>query len=145
MFSKTRCIFLTAALLGITSNTSLGSEERSPSLVGTAVRHDTSAPLTELLQQLEQKRQSGQIPDIAPDFEIPNILQIDEGPAAERIKSRKPSTNRGVGGGSNGLPTAPVIISVDGFTAADDTTVVGGIPIPPDTNGDVGLQFLSSM
>ena len=137
----TRKILTVVSLIAI-SNSVFSENERSPSLTGMSVRHDTSPPIQELIRNQQELRQAGLIPDIAPDYIIPNILEIDPSPTVDKFNNKPiQSNNRGAGGGSNGLPTAPVLISVDGFTAADDTAVLGGVPLPPDTNGDVGLNF----
>ncbi|MBL4661126.1 MAG: hypothetical protein JKY19_12280 [Alcanivoracaceae bacterium] len=131
--------FVLAVLLIIVSVSTFAENNGSQPDVGMAVRNDTSPPLIELLDQYQQLKESGVIPDQAADYIIPNILQIDPSPAEIKFNQRTPQ-EKGVSG-SSGLPTAPVLISVDGFTAADDTAILGGVPLPPDTNGDVGINF----
>lgn len=109
---------------------------------GKAIRYDTSPPLSDLIDKYQQLKKNGTIPDQPVDYIIPNILNIPPSPAEEIFNQNSTTTSAPEGPlGSNGLPTAPVLLSVDGFTAADDTAVLGGVPLPPDTNGDVGINY----
>jgi hypothetical protein len=134
---------LLTGLVFMLFNVVLASANTQPTLqTGSAIRHDTSPPLSDLIDQYQQLKKNGTIPDQPIDYIIPNILNIPPSPAEINFKQNSPdlSTSQGFSG-SNGLPTAPVLISVDGFTAADDTAVLGGVPLPPDTNGDVGINY----
>lgn len=108
-------------------------------LTGQALRHDTSPPLREMLQNIENNNAGDQVeyPEI---FEIPNVLDVPPSPAEIEFENRNTPVIRG-SLGTNGLPSPMVDISVDGFGAADNVSLLGGTPLPPDTNGDVGINY----
>lgn len=115
----------------------MAARDKAETMVtGHAVRFDTSPPLREMLSNIEKKEKAA----VPFEFEIPNILTIPPSPAEQAFT---PPLDRptGLGGGSNGLASPTVDISVDGFTAADNIGLIGGTPLPPDTNGDVGINY----
>lgn len=132
-----------AALLTAVSTCSFAADSGAVPKTGMAVRHDTSPPLSELIDMNNQMLDAGQIISHDTDFTIPNILNIDPGPAEQKfnIKNRDKQTRGGGTGGSNGLPTAPVMVSAQGYSTQDNLDLGLGNFIPPDTNGDVGPNF----
>ena len=102
---------------------------------GQSVRHDTSRPMRDIIAEL------GSNPAPADDivFEIPNILKLPPSAIDEKLQSQS-SPERGPSRGGNGLPSPGIDQSFEGFNADDDQTVLGGVPLPPDTNGDVGIN-----
>ena len=111
-------------------------------LLGMAIKHDTSPPLLELLSLYEELELSGEIDAPQPDYIVPNILNIDPSPAETEFYENNPTPSASRGDvGTNGLASPPVLISVDGYTQNDNAAVgIGGVS-PPDTNGDVGIDY----
>ena len=131
-----------AALLTAMSAGSFAANDAVPQ-TGVAVRHDTSPALSELVELNQQLQDSGSIISHDTDYIIPNILNIDPSPAEIKFNLKnQEAQSRGAGaGGSNGLATAPVIVSAQGYSTADNAALGQGNFIPPDTNGDVGINF----
>ncbi len=133
-----RIYFTLAAGLVCISMHSLAADRAGP-VTTTSVRNDVSPPLEELIAEYEEKRQNGITPNVAPNFVIPNVLDIDEGPVANKFQ--QPSADRSAVRGTNGEASPAIIVSVDGYQTADNLNQGLGNFIPPDTNGDVGLDF----
>lgn len=131
-------VFTTSVILTLTSISSFAAIKDDSLLTGSAIKHDTSPPLREMLINIENKSISNDSSQPA-DYIIPNILNIPPSPTEELFNNNLPEAKEV--NGSNGLASPMVDISVDGFTAADNISVVGGIPLPPDTNGDVGIDY----
>lgn len=99
---------------------------------GWAIRHDTSAPMR----------------DIARRAEVPSGFDT-EIPIQEKERRERPLVNEGAdpawqstarpvpGAG----PTPPPSLSVDLLSEQDNRDIVGFGIVPPDTNGDVGLDY----
>ncbi len=136
--SQYRCTFTLVSFLLLVSLQSIAADRGVP-ITTTSVRNDVSAPLEELIAEYEQEQQNGITPIVAPGFVIPNILEIDDGPAANKF--RAPAANRAPDIGTNGAATPAVIVSADGYRTQDNLDQGLGNFIPPDTNGDVGLSF----
>ncbi len=103
--------------------------------VDSAVRHDRSAPLSELKRIMEDRRTNSPAPLKPPNYTYPNITdnpehldQSDRTVVGEMNESRQTFL---------GDPMPPTIISVDGIGQAD----APGGGLPPDTNGDVGIDY----
>ena len=100
------------------------------------VRFGISRPMREVLAELEARRPNVgetnkplEIPNqLVPDF-LSNVGRIDASPdpRAQRVPSQV---------------NAPAVdLSFDGFDNNDNIPIAGGLIAPPDTNGDVGLDF----
>ncbi len=103
--------------------------------IGHSVRNDTSRPMRDIIAELG---------DLTPDptgevFEIPNILKLPPDALDAKLQSGA-DDQRGAAGGDNGLPSPMVGQSFDGYTATDNISLFGGTSLPPDTNGDVGIN-----
>jgi len=96
---------------------------------GQAVHHDTSPPLSEMLA-------SATAPSPGPDRVIPIGIKPDLG--------RDPSDASPDGGLQAPQwflgPTPAPTLSVSGLSEADNVAIVGVAIVPPDTNGDIGLD-----
>lgn len=139
---KTKCLpkvslLLSTLLISTPFANTLAAKSEDRMVTGQAVRFDTSPPLREMLMDIEKQSENSNAPAV---FEIPNILNIPPSQAEQYFLENNPPVNREVNG-SNGLVSPLVDISVDGYTAADNISLLGGTPLPPDTNGDVGLDF----
>ncbi len=132
-------LLLSALILSIPSSNVSAAKTDKRLITGQAVRFDTSPPLREMLKNIEKQTHTSQ-QNIPAEFEIPNILNIPPSQAEMDFLNAAPQPSAGVNG-TNGLDSPMVDISVDGFTAADNIAVIGGAPLPPDTNGDVGIQY----
>jgi len=136
-------IALILSFICITANANENDNDNDKGLLlGMAVKHDTSPPLSELLGLYEELLLSGEIDAPQSDYIVPNILNIDPSPAEIEFYENNPTPSASRGGvGTNGLASPPVLISVDGYTQNDNAAVgIGGVS-PPDTNGDVGIDY----
>lgn len=102
---------------------------------GQSLRHDTSRPMRDIIAELGERdpEPSGEV------FEIPNILKLPPSAIDAKLQAQQ-NPQRGPSRGSNGLPSPAVDQSFDGYLAADNILLFGGTSLPPDTNGDVGLN-----
>ena len=104
--------------------------------VVTPTRHDTSPPLRDMLLAAEQNKavQTGIYREVenrmVPDF-LANAPTIHTEPGSN------PAIQRAAAGGA----TPAVDVSVDGYGNVDNSNLVGFQVAPPDTNGDVGVDF----
>lgn len=98
------------------------------------VRADISPPLREIIANQPQSpgREINKPIEIANQF-LPEILRS----APVATAARNPTVAMGVN--SSQAPTAG--LSFEGYSNADNVTLVGGQVAPPDTNGDVGQNF----
>jgi len=115
-----------ALLLAVAAVASPAAAVAAPD-VRQSVRHDTSRPLRELLQERPA-------PALAPDAvprEVPNLFPKDR-----RVATASPAADappaRQVQRSPSGVIAPPITFSFDGFSLGN-----GGNAIPPDTNGDV--------
>ena len=131
-------VITTSLMFTLTSMNSFAAIKDDNLVTGTAVRHDTSLPLREMLINIENKTATAETNQPA-DFIIPNILNIPPSPTEQIFNNNLPQPKGSTG--TNGLSSPAVEISVDGFTADDNISILGGVPLPPDTNGDVGINF----
>jgi len=97
---------------------------------GQAIHHDTSPPLSEMAGDIPLAAAGenrtvpiGIRPDFAPD---PAGAAPDGGLQLFSVPSFD--------------PTPPPILSVSGLSEADNSATVGFAVVPPDTNGDIGLD-----
>ena len=101
---------------------------------GQAIHHDTSPPLLDMVSRNPAARPSPNKainpisvrPGFAPD---PNNSSPDGGLQAPRWFL---------------APTPPPTVSAAGLSEADNVAIVGGAIVPPDTNGDIGLDELGN-
>ncbi len=134
-----RCAYLCVAAGLLLTGMQALAQTSNPPLTSSSVKHDVSPPLEELIAVYQQKLDNGISPNVAPGFVIPNILEIDESAIVDKLPAA-PAT-RGPIEGVSGAATPPVIVSADGYSTSDNLTQGLGNFIPPDTNGDVGLNF----
>lgn len=132
-------LLIPSLILTVSSLGAFAAPSDETLLTGKALRHDTSPPLTVMLKNIEARNAADQ-KSYPAEFEIPNILNIPPSSAELEFNNRNKPAQRG-SSGSNGLASPMVDISVDGFTAADNVSLLGGTPLPPDTNGDVGINY----
>jgi len=97
---------------------------------GQAIHHDTSPPLSEMAA-------SQQAAPIGGNKEI--------NPIGVRPEFAPDSANAAPDGGLQSpafqlAPTTAPILSVPGLSEQDNVLIVGGAIVPPDTNGDIGLD-----
>lgn len=102
-------------------------------IYGWDIHHDTSAPMREIAVRAVppsgfdseipiQEREGGK--DLSP---IPGV----EDPAWQRVERPVPGAG----------PTPPPSLSVELLSEQDNRNIVGFSVVPPDTNGDVGLNY----
>jgi len=103
--------------------------------VGRAVRHDTSAPLSQMARTFVTERPERQIPIKIP----PGLAERHKGFAKrpDPVLQTRPSDT---------LTPVPSL-TFEGQSDDDNAATIGGRVVPPDTNGDVGpnhyVQFIN--
>ena len=128
MQTRTKALVAAIAVLTPFAGLSFGQEVS----VSTAVRHDTSRPLRELVAEAGpvQYGPSRQMRDKAPVSPAEAV-----GPELERDPLLDSSALA-----VSLVPTPDPSLSFEGTTDDDNAAVVGFRLVPPDTNGDVGLE-----
>ena len=100
-------------------------------VVGEAIQHDTSASLRDMaavvpefagdkVVSIRERAKLGRFPDLA---------ELDGG-----LQETEASPLGGL------VPTPTPLISVEGLSDDDNAAIVGGRIVPPDVNGDIGLD-----
>lgn len=111
-----------------------GSAQASELTTGKAVRYDTT---TQTIQELVGARRNAPIGVVTP-YEVPNRLSrrtpVDPGADPDFEDPL-------VANSQSGLQTPQALLSFDGYSSDDNVSVAGGRITPPDTNGDVGLDY----
>ena len=117
--------------------TTIADSKREP-VVHYPVRADVSRPLAEIIADLERNRvpyrteefKLGEIPNRFVPGKLSTLPPLAPTPE-QNVQRNMPADAR--------VPTTGV--SFDGYTGADNVTLFGGNPAPPDTNGDVGVDY----
>lgn len=132
-----RSRFRLALLLGVLLIPPVAQAQDTEPEVFRPVRSDTSRPMRDILRDLEQARPAQRGESVKPR-EVPNRLVPESlrdvgtiTPAADPFLQRTPSA----------IKAPPLGLSFDGYDNNDNITVAGGQVAPPDTNGDVGVDF----
>ena len=99
--------------------------------VGQAIHHDTSAPLRDMAPVLRAATfEKKQVPNM--NLEVsgryPDLVEPDGGLQTGQAISERLG------------PTPAPIVSAPGLSEQDNVNVVGTAIVPPDVNGDIGLD-----
>ncbi|NNJ63959.1 MAG: hypothetical protein HKP16_00215, partial [Xanthomonadales bacterium] len=98
--------------------------------VGTAVQHDTSPPLSEMAPALKT---------VSGTKEIPLQLREDYGRYPD-LAAPDGGLQTGAAPSGQLAPTPAPDVSAPGLSEQDNVNTVGGAIVPPDVNGDIGLD-----
>ncbi len=101
--------------------------------VGQELQHDTSAPMRDVLRTMPA------VSIVTAPYAIPNKME----PFNERLGKRGdgPDTPDILRQTANGPLSGTVGINVQGLSDDDNAATIGGRIVPPDTNGDVGVDY----
>ncbi|NNK31838.1 MAG: hypothetical protein HKP02_01860, partial [Xanthomonadales bacterium] len=98
--------------------------------VGTSVQHDTSPPLSEMAPALKT---------VSGTKEIPLQLREDYGRYPD-LAAPDGGLQTGAAPSGQLAPTPAPDVSAPGLSEQDNVNTVGGAIVPPDVNGDIGLD-----